>query len=207
MQRTETLVACLVSIGCGAACSPEPDTTETPGETLEETIVYSTIRPANWDLYLFEEPGAPPQRLTTHPSPDYNAAFSPDGRWVVFTSDRHGTADLFALDLENPGVPVRLTASNAMEDAAAFSPDGRSLAFVSTQSGNPDVFVMPFSPEEGRRRRCGARPTSRRTREATSTPCSRRMASGSPFPAIAMPRMSSSGLRALRTTTEQATSM
>jgi Tol biopolymer transport system component len=148
VQRTETLVACLVSIGCGAACSPEPDTTETPGETLEETIVYSTIRPANWDLYLFEEPGAPPQRLTTHPSPDYNAAFSPDGRWVVFTSDRHGTADLFALDLENPGVPVRLTASNAMEDAAAFSPDGRSLAFVSTQSGNPDVFVMPFSPEE-----------------------------------------------------------
>jgi Tol biopolymer transport system component len=57
-----------------AACSPGPD----PTESLEETIVYSTIRPANWDLYLFNEPGAMPRQLTTDPSPDYNPAFSPD---------------------------------------------------------------------------------------------------------------------------------
>jgi len=127
-----------------AGCSPGPELTG----TLEETVVYSTIRPANWDLYLFDEPGGAPHKLTTDPSPDYNPAFSPDGRWVVFTSDRHGTADLFALDLDGRGAPVRLTSSNAMEDAAAFSPDGRSLAFVSTESGNPDIFVMPFEPEE-----------------------------------------------------------
>jgi sugar lactone lactonase YvrE len=127
-----------------AGCSAGPELTG----TLEETVVSSTIRPANWDLYLFDEPGAAPHKLTTDPSPDYNPAFSPDGRWVVFTSDRHGTADLFALDLDGRGAPVRLTSSNAMDDAAAFSPDGRSLAFVSTRSGNPDIFVMPFAPEE-----------------------------------------------------------
>ncbi len=133
-----------------AGCSPDPEPTELQqdAETLEETIVYSTIRPAHWDLYLFDEPGVTPRQLTTDPSPDYNPAFSPDGRWVVFTSDRHGTADLFALELENTGEPVRLTSSSAMEDAAAFSPDGRSLAFVSTKSGNPDIFIMPFAPEE-----------------------------------------------------------
>ncbi len=146
MRNPATATACwtvsLVGL-CSAGCSPGPE----PTEALEETIVYSTIRPANWDLYLFDEAGAAPQKLTTDPSPDYNPAFSPDGRWVVFTSDRHGTADLFVLDLNDAGKPVRLTSSNAMEDAAAFSPDGRSVAFVSTESGNPDIFIMPFAPE------------------------------------------------------------
>ncbi len=133
LRKPATATACWTVSLVGlfsAACSPGP----APTESLEETIVYSTIRPANWDLYLFNEPGATPRQLTTDPSPDYNPAFSPDGRWVVFTSDRHGTADLFALDLNDPGEPVRLSSSNAMEDAAAFSPDGRSLAFVSTES-------------------------------------------------------------------------
>ncbi len=134
----------VASAGLGAACSPAPEATE----PLTETIVYSTLRPANWDLYLFEEPGGAARQLTTHPGLDYNPAFSPDGRWVVFTSDRNGNPDLFALDLENPGAPKQLTEGNAMEDAAAFSPDGRWLAFVGTKSGDPDILVMPFTPEQ-----------------------------------------------------------
>ncbi|MCH8333982.1 PD40 domain-containing protein [Candidatus Sumerlaeota bacterium] len=112
-----------------------------------ETLVHSRHQPDNWDLYLFDEPGASPRRLTTHPGLDYNPVFSPDGRWIVFTSERNGNPDLYALDLENPGPPRQITRSAAMEDAAAFSPDGRLLAFVSTRTGNADIFVMPFSPE------------------------------------------------------------
>lgn len=147
-DRIVVPAALLLSSAVILGCSPDVESGPDPADAPEETIVYSTIRPANWDLYLFEEPGAAPRKLTADPSPDYNPAFSPDGRWVVFTSDRHGTADLFALDLENPGPAVRLTSSNAMEDAAAFSPDGGSLAFVSTESGNPDIHVMPFAPED-----------------------------------------------------------
>ena len=115
---------------------------------IHETVVYSSIQPVNWDLYVFDHPGATPRRLTTDPGLDYNPALSPDGRWVVFTSERSGSPDLYALDLQNPAVPKQLTKSSAMEDAAAFSPDGRRLAFVSTESGNPDIWVMPFAPED-----------------------------------------------------------
>ena len=117
-------------------------------EPARETIVFSSIQPANRDLYLFENPGLPPRRLTTDPGLDYNGAVSPDGRWVVFTSERSGSPDLYVLDLEGEGAPRPLVASPAMEDAAAISPDGRSLAFVSTRSGNADIFVMPFRPED-----------------------------------------------------------
>ena len=114
----------------------------------EETVVYSSLAPGNWDVYRFDRPGEPPTRLTSDPGLDYNPVVSPDGRWVVFTSERAGSPDLYALDLEQDGEPVRLTASDAMEDAADFSPDGRTLVFVSTRTGNPDVYSMRFDPAD-----------------------------------------------------------
>ena len=117
-------------------------------EPPRETIVYSSIQPANWDLYLFETPGEKPRRLTEDPGLDYNPAVSPDGRWVVFTSERSGSPDLYVLDLEGDGAPRPLVAGPALEDAADISPDGRQLLFVSTRNGNADVFVLPFRPDD-----------------------------------------------------------
>ncbi len=116
------------------------------GEPARETIVYSSIQPANWDLYLFEGPGSQPRRLTTDPGLDYNGAISPDGRWVVFTSERSGNPDLYVLDLRSHRAPRPLIESPAMEDAVAFSPDGRRLLFVGTRDGNADIFAIPFQP-------------------------------------------------------------
>lgn len=116
-------------------------------DQARERIVYTTFRPANMELYLVDSPGKAPRRLTTHPALDYNPAFSPDGRWVVFCSERRGNPDLYAVDLQNPGPPRLLMDSEAMEDAPAFSPDGRRLAFVSDRDGNAEIFVMPFRPD------------------------------------------------------------
>ena len=113
---------------------------------VRERIVYASFRPASMDLYIFDSPAAAPRRLAAHPALDYNPAFSPDGRWVVFCSERRGNPDLYALDLQNPGPPRLLTLSDALEDAPAFSPDGQRLAFVSTRDGNADIFIMPFQP-------------------------------------------------------------
>ena len=117
-------------------------------EPARETIVYSSIQPSDWDLYLFESPGSQPRRLTTDPGLDYNGAISPDGRWVVFTSERTGNPDLYVLDLQSEAAARPLIESPAMEDAAAISPDGRRLLFVSTRNGNADIFAMPFQPED-----------------------------------------------------------
>ena len=115
-------------------------------EPARETIVYSSIQPSNWDLYLFDGPGSQPRRLTTDPGLDYNGVISPDGRWVVFTSERRGNPDLYVLDLESDARPRPLVEGPALEDAAAISPDGRRLLFVSTRDGNADIFATPFRP-------------------------------------------------------------
>jgi TolB protein len=113
---------------------------------VRERIFHAALRPANMDLFLFDVPGKTPRLLASDPALDYNPVFSPDGRWIVFCSERRGNPDLYAVDLQNPGPPVLLTNSDALEDAPAFSPDGKQLAFVSDREGNADIFVMPFRP-------------------------------------------------------------
>lgn len=117
-------------------------------EQPRETIVYTTLRPANQDVYLVDPAEKGPRRMTDHLGLDYNPAFSPDGEWLVFTSDRDGNTDLYALNLEREGGLVRLTRHRAMDDAADISGDGDEIVFVSTRSGNVDIYVMPFRPED-----------------------------------------------------------
>jgi Tol biopolymer transport system component len=139
-QRGFILLAAWFIFGTGSLLRPCP-------AAAAETIFYTALRPANWDIYLFEGPEKTPRRLTNNPALDYNAAFSPDGRHVVFCSERQGNPDLFVLDLLNPGPARPLTENLSMEDAPVISPDGKSLAFVSTRDGNADIFSMPFKPD------------------------------------------------------------
>jgi Tol biopolymer transport system component len=145
-MRTAVLLSIMVGALLGVSC----ERLSVPSEgDANELIVYTTLRPPNQDIYLVDRSDAEPRRMTEHLGLDYNATFSPDGRWLVFTSDRGGNTDLYALDLqEENGEPVRLTRDSAMDDAADVSPDGNRIAFVSTRGGNADVFVMPFTPDD-----------------------------------------------------------
>jgi Tol biopolymer transport system component len=131
-----------------AACGQVQTAQRVENANLVEGIVYTTLRPPNLDIYLFDGRGHSPRPLTLDAALDYNAVFSPDGRWVVFTSERAGNADLYALDLEEEKPPVPITRHEALDDAASFSPNGERLAFVSTRDGDADIFVMPFAPDD-----------------------------------------------------------
>ena len=132
------LIWCGLVVAIGAAAVPE---------SVPERISYTTSRPANWDLYVFTRPGESPRKLTSDPGLEYDPAVSPDGRWVVFTSERRGNPDLYALDLKGGAEPRLLIDGRGLEDQAAFSGDGKSLVFVSTEAGNADIFQIPFTPD------------------------------------------------------------
>ncbi len=117
------------------------------GQLPRERICYTTRRPANWHLFLAEE-GSPPRQMTSGPALDYDATFSPDGRWVVFCSERSGNPHLYAIDTAHPGPPRQLTHGQFMDAAPAFTPDGRTLLFVSDRTGNADLFAVPFRPDD-----------------------------------------------------------
>ena len=72
---------------------------------------------------------------------DMNPSFSPDGRSILFTSRRNGSADIYRVGVDGSRLE-RLTDDPAFDDQAVMSPDGRRVAFVSSRSGQADIWIL-----------------------------------------------------------------
>jgi len=110
-------------------------------QTVAYTIAFSSLAPWDLDVFIADADGSDSKPLASHPDLDYNAAFSPDGQWIVFTSHREGGANLYRIHPDGSGLQ-RLTDHPAFDDAAAFSPEGQRIAFVSSRSGQADIWVL-----------------------------------------------------------------
>src|SRR5215471_7080934 len=49
------------------------------------------------DLWVVKEDGSQPRRLTSHRAASVHPRFSPDGKWIAFSSARHGNHDVFVI--------------------------------------------------------------------------------------------------------------
>jgi Tol biopolymer transport system component len=117
--------------------------------TLAKDRIYvDQWSPTRSELMIADADGTNARKLVPGLQIDYNASFSADGQWVVFTSERYGSADIFRVRTDGMGLE-RLTDSPAFDDQAALSPDGASLAFVSSRDGgSTDVFVMDMKSRQ-----------------------------------------------------------
>lgn len=106
-------------------------------------VVFTSVREANFDLYLLDITAGVERRLTDHEASDSGHAWSPDGRFIVFSSLRDGSDDLYLLDLAQPGFPVRRLTNDPWDEFLSFwSPDGRYVAFVSNRDRDPGIHVL-----------------------------------------------------------------
>lgn len=114
---------------------------------LPERIFYSTFSPQDWDIYISHDNGQSIKRFTENPSLDYDAVISPDGIWVVFTSERSGLPQLYVKPVDESQPARRLIDTHSFQDQAAFSPDGSMLAFVGSHEDNAEIYIIPFLPD------------------------------------------------------------
>ncbi|PYH92006.1 tricorn protease N-terminal domain-containing protein [Aspergillus ellipticus CBS 707.79] len=107
-----------------------------PIEGKKGVMLMNRIAPATSELYISNTDGSNPRLLLGNQSTfDYHAQWSPDGQWIVFTSERAGDGQSDLYRVRPDGTDLQpISTTPAVEDAGSISPNGSLVAFAGTLS-------------------------------------------------------------------------
>ena len=86
-------------------------------------------------------PTSPPIKLTSSTRLDLNPQYSPDGKRIVFQSDRSGSYEIWTCNSDGAN-PVQMTSLNKIAGTPRWSPDGQQIAFDLYPEGRGDIYVI-----------------------------------------------------------------
>jgi TolB protein len=101
----------------------------------------SIAEAGNSDVYTMDLRTRRVQRLTNHPAIDTSPSFSPDGRRVVFNSDRGGRQQIYVMNVGR-GTPSRISFGKGRYATPVWSPRGDLIAFTKMTDGKFGIGVM-----------------------------------------------------------------
>jgi tricorn protease len=128
-----------------AAQQPAPDRTKMlRSPTVSATQIAFAY--AN-NIWVVERSGGLARRLTSFQGQTANPHFSPDGRWIAFSGEYAGNADVYVV-AAGGGEPRRLTWHPGGDLVQGWTPDGKRILFTSGRaswapSGAPRFWTVP----------------------------------------------------------------
>jgi tricorn protease len=100
------------------------------------------------DIWVANEDGSNVQRLTVHKARDVYPRFSPDGKWIAFSSDRNGNLDVYIIP-STGGTVKQLTSHSADDTVLNWTPDGSRVLFSSQRGEGFMPMLYTVSVEGG----------------------------------------------------------
>jgi len=127
-----------------------PDASQPGGVRLSpdgRSVLLRRVVSGNMDAWVMDTERAALRRLTFDPAKEYEAAWSPDGSRVLFSSDRNGALDLYEKPVIGSGPETLLLQSPLQKIVNDWSPDGRYIIYE-TQSPNLDIWALPLDGDK-----------------------------------------------------------
>ncbi len=114
----------------------------------EEIAFSAASMEGYYDIYVYNLKSGKLRQLTHGYYDDRDPAWSPDGKWMVFSSDRtvygdDGFYNLFLMNMQTGRIRY-LTKGRESDFQPIWSPDGSELAYVSNKNGGQNIFIMPL---------------------------------------------------------------
>ncbi|MEP6986523.1 MAG: hypothetical protein ABI970_13040, partial [Chloroflexota bacterium] len=120
--------------------------------TCPSWSVYTGKIDNNWDIFRQDSPTAQPVNISrlsegnSNISPDnVMPSVSPNGKWVVFASNRDKYWELYISSTDGTVFPRRLTYSKGLERNPIWSPGGQSIVYESNRDGNWELYLADIS--------------------------------------------------------------
>ena len=114
----------------------------------ERRVVLGVLDPARRtrDIWTFETERGVRTRFTFDPAEERTAIPSPDGRQIVFNSNRSGALELYIKSSSGAGREELLLQDGRSKDPQHWSSDGRFLLYrVTGDTSTNDLWVLPLS--------------------------------------------------------------
>jgi serine/threonine-protein kinase len=97
-------------------------------------------------LWLYDLARDALTRVTVGGNTNLTPAWTPDGKRIVFASNREGPTNVFWQLADGSGGPERLTSSQYLNSPRSFSPDGQLLAYIEMNlTTGYDIWVLRLS--------------------------------------------------------------
>jgi eukaryotic-like serine/threonine-protein kinase len=109
--------------------------------TNDGKVVYVSHASDGSNVWMWDAEAPAPRQLTLDARNIHGVAVSPDGRYLVFSSDRTGTFNLWRVKL-NGGELMRLTSGEG-EVSPRFSPDGQWVVYQRGYQTGATIWRVP----------------------------------------------------------------
>jgi TolB protein len=108
----------------------------------ETRLAFLTRTRDGKEMYAVDFDGANIQKLTNERSVILSPDWSPDGRFIVYTSYKEHNPDLILLDPDGRKRRRPLLRLPGINSAPAWSPDGSKISLVLSKDSNSEIYVL-----------------------------------------------------------------
>ena len=149
MQRRDNFTHLILAVVIALGLTPLAVCVE-----VQAQIAFISHRDGNPEIYVMDVDGGNLRRLTNNSDGDWDPSWSPDGKRIVFCSERDGhpdrvpgwfTSEIYVMDADGSN-QQNLTNDPSDDRSPSWSPDGKRIVFQSDRDNNRDhnieIYVM-----------------------------------------------------------------
>jgi len=132
-------------IGTLGAPIPQGNARISPDGTKVAAEIYDPqISDTDSDIWLYDLARRVKTRFTARPGTARGPCWSPDGKHIVFSSNRRGHFDLYEKLADGSGNEELLYESDVGKYCQSWSPDGKSVLFMTVNNADRDMWMLPL---------------------------------------------------------------
>jgi len=108
----------------------------------QTSIAFVSEKQGIKEIYLADVLGDHVRQITRHHKLAVSPRFTPDGKYLSYTSYHRGNPNLYLTDLSQNKVTRPISRRSGLNMAPAWNPDGRTMAITLSSEGDPDLYLM-----------------------------------------------------------------